>query len=197
MSHHAKRGPKSKFSQQEDEKLAGIVEKLGGKGWTKIARRMRNKTAKQCRERWQNYLNPRLQFRDWNSEDDKLLMKQFRIIGPHWTAIGASFPNRSVNSIRNRWIKLSRSHLYDLSPLNSESDSDSYSEYESDMSAPLSPKERENEVVEQTQDHKELNIDKTISKVFESLETEIQSYDMFLQTDPAESLIDMLCNLYY
>lgn len=54
------------WSEEEDLVLATITEKLGIKSWTAIAAEFnksfpdRERTRKQCRDRWQNNLNPNI-----------------------------------------------------------------------------------------------------------------------------------------
>lgn len=100
------RGPKPKFSPEEDAELIKIVQAQGSKGWSKIAKRLKTKSAKQCRERWSNYLNPALSFDNWTKEDDDLLVKKYQEVGTQWRILRSIFPNRSVNYLRNKVIQL-------------------------------------------------------------------------------------------
>lgn len=79
------------------------------------------KTAKQCRERWINHLNPRMNksyfylyiikinnfFRgSWKFEEDFKLIKNFVKYGKKWCLIAKELPNRSQHSIKNRFYHL-------------------------------------------------------------------------------------------
>lgn len=103
-------GVKVKFTPEEDKKLIDLVKSSKVQNWSEIALKLGGRNARQCRERWNNYLNPDLRTDPWTEEEDKLLMDKYRIHGTHWNKISKSFKNRSDNSIRNRWQLLVR-HL--------------------------------------------------------------------------------------
>lgn len=104
--HSSRRGPKSKFSDADDTRLVNLIARHG-KRWQFISKKM-NKTSKQCRERYNNYLDPNLNELPWKKEEDTTLIEQYELLGPKWTLITNSFDHRSVNSVRNRWLKLKR-----------------------------------------------------------------------------------------
>ena len=45
--------------------------------WNDISNQIGGRTAKQCRERWQNHLDPLLKFGNWSAEEDTLLIRVF------------------------------------------------------------------------------------------------------------------------
>lgn len=97
-----------KFSPVDDAKLIKLVSKMDKVDWVKISHKMKNKTPRQCRERWNNYLNPELHQVEWSEEEDTLLMNKFNEIGAHWNEIAKFFKGRSGNNVRNRFLTLSR-----------------------------------------------------------------------------------------
>ncbi|OHT12175.1 hypothetical protein TRFO_18183 [Tritrichomonas foetus] len=103
-----KRITKNKFTEAEDAKLAELVELHGDAEWKKISAEMGTRNPRQCRERWKNYIAPTVRKDDWTQEEDDLLMKKYRSIGPRWSQIRSHYKGRSVNDIRNRWLKLMR-----------------------------------------------------------------------------------------
>lgn len=103
-----KRGAKPKFTPAEDKQLQKFVNQLGTNSWHTIAKRMRGKTSKQCHDRWKNYANPQLRNSEWNEEEDLLLIEKFAELGPRWTQIARFFNDRSMNCLRNRFLKLKR-----------------------------------------------------------------------------------------
>lgn len=105
---------KSKFTKIEDEKLKQLVSQYGDKEWSLISKQMNDRNPRQCRERWFNYLCPKLTKEEWTMKEDYLLIKKFNDIGPHWNIISKSFINRSVNSVRNRYVKLANNYLKNL-----------------------------------------------------------------------------------
>lgn len=103
---NSKKIKKSKFNVEEDEKLRELVERFGENQWTLISHQMKNRNARQCRERWKNYLNPHLNSEEWSEQEDYLLLSKFNEVGPKWKKISLLFKNRTTNSIRNRLIKI-------------------------------------------------------------------------------------------
>lgn len=99
---------KSKFTPEEDQKLFNLVNGLQEVDWNAIAKQFSHRNSRQCRERWQNYLNPNLTKDNWTEDDDRLLLDRYKEMGPHWNAIGRTLGNRSGNSVRNRYLVLMR-----------------------------------------------------------------------------------------
>lgn len=103
-----KKKTKAKFTPEEDSLLISLVQKYGDSGWGAISQHMGNKTSRQCRERWQNYLNPTLSATEWTCDDDKLLIEKQKELGPRWNTIARFFGDRSGNNVRNRWLMITR-----------------------------------------------------------------------------------------
>lgn len=99
---------KVKFSANEDEKLIGIVTEIGDSDWVKVASRMKTRNPRQCRERWNNYLNPELNVEPWTKEEDEILLKKHKEFGGRWSKIGMFLKGRSDNAIKNRYMQYSR-----------------------------------------------------------------------------------------
>ena len=99
---------KNKFTPEEDRKLKEIVTNSKIKNWNEISALLGTRNARQCRERWNNYLNPELRFDAWTPEEDSLLLDKFAQFGTHWNKIAKCFNQRSDNAIRNRWQMLKR-----------------------------------------------------------------------------------------
>jgi hypothetical protein len=100
--------PRVKFSPGEDERLRNLVETLGTSDWHAIVAQMPGKNARQCKERWINYLSPELNTGAWTCEEDILLIRKHAELGPKWVQIAAFFPNRTDSMIKNRFNKLQR-----------------------------------------------------------------------------------------
>ena len=94
---------RNKFTQQEDERLISLIKENGAKRWKSIARKMSGKTARQCRDRYMNYLREGLGNRPWTEDEDFLLSQKVKEIGTHWSKIVIFFKGRSTNNIKNRW----------------------------------------------------------------------------------------------
>ncbi|EAX94607.1 Myb-like DNA-binding domain containing protein [Trichomonas vaginalis G3] len=95
--------PKIKFTHEDDERLTTIVERLGTENWDLVSQEMKTKNARQCRERWINYLSPELRNDPWTDEEDKMLDELYQEFGSRWHKIAEFFPTRSGNCIRNRF----------------------------------------------------------------------------------------------
>ena len=72
MNHLGK--AKHKFSPDEDKLLKEQVLKLGEKGWKKIAEYLPGRSARQCRERYKNYLCPSVSSDPWTKDEDEKLL---------------------------------------------------------------------------------------------------------------------------
>lgn len=99
---------KTRFTEEEDRKLIEAVKENGAFAWGKIAANLKGRTARQCRDRWVNYLNPELVKKEWAAEEDNLLMEMYKEFGTRWKDISLFFQGRSLNCIRNRVFKLER-----------------------------------------------------------------------------------------
>jgi len=99
---------KVKFSDEEDQKLKDLVTQHGTKDWILISKLMETRNPRQCRERWNNYINPALRVDPWTPEEDMILDAKFSEYGPRWNKIAKFFVNRSDNNIRNRWMMIAR-----------------------------------------------------------------------------------------
>ena len=97
-----------KFQPEDDEKLRILVAELGTSNWPAVAREMRTRDARQCRDRWQNYLCPNIVNGPWTDAEDELLYKEYHAHGSAWRVIARAFPTRTDVSIKNRWRQLER-----------------------------------------------------------------------------------------
>jgi hypothetical protein len=94
-----------KFSSDEDLQLRTLVESMGTRNWEKIAKFMGERTARQCRDRFKNYLVDSLVVDPWTPQEDALLIGHYHLIGPKWVEIGKLLSGRSGNNVKNRWHK--------------------------------------------------------------------------------------------
>ena len=79
------------WTNEEDEALATAVIALRKTGaaisWTTIAEVIGGRTGKQCRERWQNQLDPEVQKGPWTEREDELLIAAQNRHGNKWVDI--------------------------------------------------------------------------------------------------------------
>lgn len=96
------------FSEAEDAHLINLVEQYGENDWETISRELKTRNARQCKERWMNYLSPNLSHAPWTVEEDKLLFNKVKKYGKKWKIVGKFFINRSRNCIKNRYNTIVR-----------------------------------------------------------------------------------------
>ena len=95
---------KGPWSAQEDKLLMEWVKKNGAKNWTKCSEFVYGRSGKQCREHWNNSLNPVLKKGNWTSEEDFLIMFFYKKYNGSWKKIIYLFDGRTENSIKNRFF---------------------------------------------------------------------------------------------
>jgi hypothetical protein len=75
--------------------------------WESVAQELTERTDRQCRERWLNYLSLQVRSGPWSAEEDAMLVAMLNAHGRSWSVIRRLFNGRSENDIKNRWY----SHL--------------------------------------------------------------------------------------
>lgn len=95
------------FTLEEDQKLIELVEKYKD-DWGKISSEMKNRSVRQCKERYLHYLSPNIIKRDWTPEEDMLLLFNIQKYGKAWKKLEILFPGRTEIDIRNRFNILFR-----------------------------------------------------------------------------------------
>jgi hypothetical protein len=100
--------PKRKFTEDDDRRLTSIVNRLGTRSWTVISKEMGDRNPRQCKERWETYLNPDINNNPWTKEEDQLLLQKQKEIGSKWVIISQFFDRRTDAAVKNRWQLLER-----------------------------------------------------------------------------------------
>jgi hypothetical protein len=99
---------RAKFEPREDGILTATVHARGTSNWSDVAAALPGRTARQCRERWNNYVNPNLNTGPWTSSEDSFLLQKYQELGRKWHLIAGFFNGRARNEIRNRFLILHR-----------------------------------------------------------------------------------------
>lgn len=95
-----------KFTPDEDEMLKKLVLHYGENDWSQISNKMKHRSARQCRERYRNYLAPHILNPPWSKEEEELLCQKYREYGPKWAMITKFFSQRSDVNIKNHWASM-------------------------------------------------------------------------------------------
>lgn len=110
---------------QEDKRLARLVKKYskaGTRKWDFICDdmaddqdRRKGRSAQQCKERWDNYLNPTVNREQWTSGELKLVFDMHAELGNQWILISKKLHQRTSNDVKNQFYCAIRRGLRRLS----------------------------------------------------------------------------------
>jgi len=109
---------KGQWSTEEDQLLLSLATRevesclRAGKQpkvhWGYVKRSIPGRTAKQCRERWVNNLNPEINRGEWTLEEDKLIICLYKEMPSKWAAIAKHLNRRTENAVKVRWRHLDK-----------------------------------------------------------------------------------------
>jgi hypothetical protein len=93
-----------------------LANKPGTKKWNLISKKFSEaskspRTGKQCRDRWLNYLSPRVRTGCRKKGDANKLFYLQRKLGNAWTLIAAKMPGWGANSVKNAFYSTIRRNL--------------------------------------------------------------------------------------
>lgn len=111
------------WSAEEDALLTSLIQ--GKKRWSEIAHRLNTemhrglqvRSGKQCKERWNNHLNPSINRGGWTLQEDIGLLELYQKCCNRWSLIAKELPTRTESSIKNRIKSLVNKAKQDLTTL--------------------------------------------------------------------------------
>ncbi|RHZ00267.1 hypothetical protein DYB35_001559 [Aphanomyces astaci] len=83
---------KGHWAADEDDLLIQLVQASTTVSWGELSKSIDGRTAKQCRERWKNHLDPSINKGSYSSEEDMLLTAAYAELGNRWTQIADRMP---------------------------------------------------------------------------------------------------------
>ena len=104
---------KHPFSVAEDMELLQFVKAQGTKNWPIIASQL-NRSAKQCRERWNGHLDPTINKGPWTTSEDIILARKQNELGNKWAEISKFLPGRTDTIVKNRWNTSVKNRVHEL-----------------------------------------------------------------------------------
>ncbi|CAG9311897.1 unnamed protein product [Blepharisma stoltei] len=105
------------WTPQEDDAIRELVINMGIKKWSQVSAMLQskyniqNKTGKQCRERWNNHLNPAISKDPWSDKEDEIIVDFQKKYGNCWSEMAKVLPGRTENAIKNRFYSKLRKCL--------------------------------------------------------------------------------------
>lgn len=94
---------KKPWTDREDDLVRSLVEKYGPQRWSFIAKFVDGRLGKQCRERWHNHLNPKINKGEWVFHEEWILYLSHSLLGNKWSEIAKLISHRTDNTIKNHW----------------------------------------------------------------------------------------------
>lgn len=95
-----RRGP---WTGQEDSKLMQLIRDEKQLNWVIISQKLGTRSAKQCRERYHQNLNPALCHDPITEVEGRFIMQFVQTHGKKWAEIARHLEHRSDNTVKNWW----------------------------------------------------------------------------------------------
>ena len=100
------------WQEDENNRLELLVKKFGTKKWKKISKFMKNRSNKQCRQRYLNYIKPKNNGKKWEDSEDFIIYLAWRLLGNRWKKFEKYLNGRTNRKIKNRFfVKISKQQL--------------------------------------------------------------------------------------
>ncbi|CAI2358777.1 unnamed protein product [Moneuplotes crassus] len=102
---------------QEDEAITKLVNRFGTKQWKTISKeyskitKNKKRSAKQCRERWHNHLDPKINKEPITLDEERKIFEYHQRLGNKWAQIANILDGRTDNMIKNQFYSTLRRQL--------------------------------------------------------------------------------------
>ncbi|RTE68161.1 hypothetical protein BHE90_017462 [Fusarium euwallaceae] len=94
------------WSDQEDNRLRKLVQACNAPDWKRIAQEIGSRTARQCRERYKNFLAPNLNKKDITPKEGARIERLVEEMGHNWADVARRLgSHRTGNAVKNWWHK--------------------------------------------------------------------------------------------
>ena len=93
------------WKNTEDEVLKAAVMKYGKNQWARVASLLARKSAKQCKARWYEWLDPSIKKTEWNREEEEKLLHLAKLMPSQWRTI-APIVGRTAGQCMEHYEKL-------------------------------------------------------------------------------------------
>ena len=93
------------WKNSEDEVLKAAVMKYGKNQWSRVASLLNRKSAKQCKARWFEWLDPSIKKTEWSREEDEKLLHLAKLMPTQWRTI-APLVGRTAAQCLERYEQL-------------------------------------------------------------------------------------------
>ena len=98
------------FSKADDEKLRKAVSEEGVNNWHAVAKKVFPFSPRQCKFRYEVYLQGSFHKSQWTEEEDRLLDEKYVEFGRNWLKMVPFFDGRNANNLKNRFYRYHKNH---------------------------------------------------------------------------------------
>ena len=85
------------WKNTEDEILKAAVMKYGLNQWSRISSLLVRKSARECKARWYDWLDPSIKKTEWTREEEEKLLHLVKIFPTQWRTIAPIIGGRTAN----------------------------------------------------------------------------------------------------
>lgn len=94
------------WKNTEDEILKAAVMKYGLNQWSRVSSLTVRKSAKECKGRWYEWLDPAIKKTEWTREEEEKLLHLVKIFPTQWRTIAPIIGGRTPNQCIEQYEKL-------------------------------------------------------------------------------------------